>query len=124
MIGSIEGIEAVEVRARATGELFTMARLLSESVGIREFSVMHETLAPGHRASAPHFHSQLTELYIVLAGVPTVQIEDEEKRLLKPGGYVAFKPGESKRHVIANETEGFIELLRISSCPPDDVVTY
>ncbi len=123
MPSALSEANPVEVRSRKTGELFTVARLLTEGSGITDFSVIHEILHPGHRTASPHFHSKQDELYFILSGSPTVRMNDE-KMLAHAGSYVIFKSGSHKQHVIVNDTETTVELLKISSCHEDDVVTY
>lgn len=119
----IQDLEPVEVKSRATGELFTLARLLTENTGITAFSVMHESLLPGHRSSRPHRHSQQDEMYVVLTGSPTAYLDDTPHPL-QPGSYLVFKSGSPQKHMLQNETDQPVELLKISSSPADDKVIY
>lgn len=123
MYGSIKEIEPIEVRSAPTGELYTIARLITEGTGISDFSVIHEELPPGHRSSSPHYHSKQDEMYFVLSGSPTVHINGNE-RVIHSGCYVVFKSGGKNKHVLENNTKDMVEVLKISSCPTNDVITY
>lgn len=123
MIANIHDAVAMEVRSTTTGEPFTTARKLTEGTGISAFSVIHEELAPNRRASSPHAHTKLDEMYIVLSGNPTVHI-NSQSRCLSPGDFVVFRPQNGGLHWIANESSDVVALLRVASCPGDDVVVY
>lgn len=62
-------------------------------------------------------------MYFILSGAPSAYVNDE-KRVLHAGDYVVFKSGLGEIHYLANETPESVELLLVSSCPPDDVVEY
>ena len=121
--GKISDIGVQEVTSNKTGEIFTTARLITEIVGVVSFSVTYEELSPGHRSSSPHCHSKNDEMYIVLSGTPTVQVNNEE-RIVRSGCYVSFRGGSNEKHVLINSTNQKVKLLKINSCLKDDIVTY
>jgi len=123
MFGNIRGIPPTQVQSGRTGELFTLARSLTDGTGVSAFSLIHEELRPGHRTSSPHSHTKKDEVYVILSGTPTVYV-NEEKRTACSGDYIIFKSGLKEVHYLANETREIVELLVISSCPPDDIVEY
>lgn len=123
MFRSIQETPPIQVQSRRTGELFTVARLLTDGAGVRGFSVIHEQLAPGRRTSSPHTHTKKDEMYIVLSGSPAAYV-DQERRVLHSGDYIIFRSEAKQVHYLANETSEDVMLLQISSCPPDDVVEY
>lgn len=123
MYGVIQQLEPVEVKSRTTGELFTLARVLTAETGVSAFSVMHETLQPGHRTSRPHCHSQMDEMYLVLTGTPTAYL-DQDSQLMQPGSYLVLKSGSRQKHMLKNESDQPVELLKISSSSANDQVIY
>src|SRR5262245_25789648 len=92
MFGSIREVCPLQVQSKATGELFTIARSLTDGTGISDFSLIHEELLPGRRTSSPHSHTRKDELYLVLSGTPSVYV-NEAKRTLRSGDYIIFKSG-------------------------------
>jgi uncharacterized cupin superfamily protein len=123
MFRSIRETPPIQVQSKSTGELFTVARLLTDGSGVSGFSVIHEELPPGRRTSSPHNHTKKDEMYIVLSGSPAAYI-DRQKRVLHSGDYIIFRSEAKQVHYLANETSEDVVLLQISSCPPDDVVEY
>lgn len=123
MFGTIRKIPSFQVQSKVTGELFTVARSLTEGTGISAFSLIHEELPPGHRTSSPHSHSKKDEIYLVMSGEPSVYVNGK-KSMMAAGDYVIFKSGQAEFHYLVNETQENIELLLFSSCPPDDVIEY
>ena len=122
-IRDVDEIPSVEVKSTSTGEIFTLARIVTEGTGISDFSIIHEELLPGRRSSSAHYHSKLDEIYYILSGSPTV-VEDSVGRSVSPGSFVVFKAGERKKHFIKNESEDIVQFIRIASCPKDDEVVY
>ena len=123
MFGNLKKAASMEVRSRATGELFTVARRITDDTGIKDFSVSYEELLPGSRTSSPHFHSKKDEIYLVLSGSVSVYLNDK-KEIINAGDYVVFKSGTRESHYLVNETKNKTELLMINSCPPDDIIEY
>lgn len=122
-LGSLEKTPAFEVKSRSTGEVYTLCRTITDGTSITDFAVRLEDLPPGHRSSAPHAHTKKHELYLVLRGSPTVHVNGEAS-LLTSGDYIVFEAGAGERHYLENTTAEPVELLSISSCPPDDVTHY
>jgi uncharacterized cupin superfamily protein len=121
--GTIHSIPQTDVTSKKTGEIFTLFRSITSGTSITNFSVMHEELLPGRRTSSPHAHSKKDELYIVLKGTPTAHV-NQEPLPLQTGDYIIFEAGKNESHCLSNDTDETVELLTISSCPDDDVVTY
>lgn len=122
MFGTLSQVPPVQVQSRRTGELFTVARLLTEGTGVSDFSVIHEELLPGRRGSSPHAHTVLNELFVILKGTPTVYV-GTERRVVSAGDYVLFR-AEGPPHWIANESDETVEWLRVAGNAERDVVVY
>ena len=122
-LGRLDSIDAFEVKSRATGEVYTLCRSLTEGTGISDFRVMVEELPPSHKTSAPHFHSKKHELYVVMRGSPTAYVNGEAIDL-NAGDFIVFEASTGDVHYLQNRTTGTVELLTISSSPSDDVTTY
>jgi uncharacterized cupin superfamily protein len=108
---------------RSTGEALGIMRNLSESSGLSNLQVYHETLLSGRRSSSPHYHTKREELVYVLSGEPSVWLNGNIRQL-SPKDFVAFKAGEDVFHMILNETEQVAELLVISDNVEGDEVIY
>lgn len=80
--------------------------------GIHSHSLARITLPPG-KTSAPHFHRETEESYLILAGVATMQIDDEHFEL-KAGEAVLIEPLEI--HQITNH--GDVDLVFLAVCVP------
>ncbi len=88
----------MEVRSREAAEPFTTAdgstiRVLldAELGGARNQSLAEATLAPG-QATERHHHAETEEIYVVLAGRATMEV-DGERRPVGPGEAVLIPPG-------------------------------
>jgi uncharacterized cupin superfamily protein len=98
-------------------------RNLSESSGLSNLQIYHETLLSGRRSSSPHYHTKRDELVYVLSGEPSVWLNGNIRQL-SPKDFVAFKAGEDVFHMILNEREQMAELLVISDNVDGDEVIY
>lgn len=122
-LGNLRDGQPCEVKSNRTGEIFTLFRSVTEGTGIEDLVVMHEELPPGHRTSSPHYHTLKNELYIVLKGKPTAQV-DGIKFEMATGDYIVFESKQNETHCLINEGNDPVELLTVSSCPPEDVIVY
>src|SRR5215213_7498024 len=75
-----------------------------------ELSVIHERMPPG-TTEARHYHECARQLFFVLAGTATLEI-DGERETLVPRQALEVPPGVP--HQIFNESDGDIEFLVIS----------
>ena len=106
-----------------SGEFLSLYRSLSDFAGTKTLLVHHETLLPGQRASAPHYHSQKEEITIVLAGEPSVWI-DGELYALEPGDFVGFTNKAPRAHMLINTADEPAAILTIGTNPADDITTF
>lgn len=85
---------------------------------------MHEEmLLPGRRAAPPHSHASKEELVFVLAGHPSLWI-NENLFELSPGDTVGFPAGETIAHTIVNRSDAVAVILTIASNSASDFVLY
>ena len=122
MIGELRHLEAVQMKSES-GEFLSLYRSFSDFAGTESLLVHHETLLPGQRASAPHYHSQKEEITIVLAGEPSVWIEGE-LYALEPGDFVGFTTKTPRAHMLINTSDEPAAILTIGTSPADDVTTF
>lgn len=121
-IGKVLELEAFEITTKS-GEKLSLARSLSDFAGIETLLVHHEVLPPGRRASGPHFHSVKEEIFIVLAGTPSVWVDGEVFEL-KQGNSVGFNNRENRAHMLVNASGEEAVILTIGTNPGDDVTTF
>jgi uncharacterized cupin superfamily protein len=96
----------------STGEILGSLVNLSQTTGLKDLSIHHEILPPGHRSSPPHKHTQKEELVYVIGGTPTVWIEGEV-RDLRPGDAVGFPTDVA--HMVLNRSTTPAELIVVST---------
>jgi mannose-6-phosphate isomerase-like protein (cupin superfamily) len=110
----------VHVRSLSAAEPFTTAdgstirELLGLTTGgVANQSLAEATLAPG-QATERHYHAESEEIYFVLDGAGTMELDGERARL-EPGDAVAIAPG-AWHQLVAEGSEP----LRILCCcaPP------
>jgi uncharacterized cupin superfamily protein len=85
--------------------------------------VHHEVLAPGRRASTPHYHTEREEICYVLEGTPTVHMGARAMQL-KAGDCVGFTPDLKEPHYIENRSCEEVKLLVICSNPESDQTVF
>lgn len=120
---TIRALPARQLQSTVTGEELSLARVLTQGTGVAGFSVTHEELLPGRRASRPHRHTTKDEMILVLSGTATVHADGETSNA-SAGDYVVFAARARHAHCISNDSDTVVELLIISSQSPDDVVEY
>jgi uncharacterized cupin superfamily protein len=79
---------------------------------------------PPENANAPyHWHHNVEEALLVLAGQPTLRTPEEELRL-EPGDFVSFPRGSAGAHKVQNDTPEPARYLVFSTKPSSDIVEY
>lgn len=112
-----------EVKSRSTGEVYTLCRTLTPDIGIDGIDVRWEEILPGHKSSAPHFHSTKHEVHIVVRGEVRANVNGTLHELGE-GDYIVFKGGEELFHFLENTSDEPVTVLTIASTPENDVVNY
>ena len=98
-----------------------LARMLikSEDAGVGEGKLVGElTAEPGFSGPGPHRHGGQAELFYVLEGEFTFQVEGEEI-LLGPGMSIVIRPG--TEHNFANDSPESAKLLVIGATEEIDL---
>lgn len=122
-IGNIHSASEKQLVSKKTGELFTIAKSLTDTTSIESLIVNYEILNSGHRASASHYHTLKDEIILILEGFPTL-IVNETRENLKPGDFVGFKAIDKESHFLVNDSENIVVFLSIGSNPKTDEVCY
>jgi quercetin dioxygenase-like cupin family protein len=100
----------VEVRSHSEAEPFTTrdGSTIRELLGlptstlVRNQSLAEATLAPG-QATERHYHAESEEIYYVLDGSGTMELDGEEREVA-PGDAILIPPG--ARHTITAGPDG------------------
>lgn len=119
---NLEQLPQIQMYAKASGEELSLYQSLSGAYNLEQLLVHREVLLPGRRASGPHFHSDKEEIFLVLAGEPSVWIGNRWQ-LLAPGDFIGFPPS-SIAHMVMNRSNHPAVILTIGTNPPHDCVTF
>ena len=93
-------------------------RALGDAVGIDQFGVNLQRLAPGAWTSQRHWHTSEDEIVWVVEG-EVVLVTDEGEEVLRPGDCAGFKAGVSNGHHIQNRSDREAVLLEIGTRDPE-----
>jgi mannose-6-phosphate isomerase-like protein (cupin superfamily) len=83
----------------------------TETTGGR-FALSETTLEPGFPGPKPHVHRETLDMFFVLEGTLTMQLEEDSFDLL-PGGFVLVPPGTA--HTFSNRTDEPVKLLNMDA---------
>ncbi|GAA4044334.1 cupin domain-containing protein [Parerythrobacter jejuensis] len=78
-------------------------RRLAPAAGLDHIAATHVVLKPGAYSSQRHWHRELDELLVMVAG-QAVLIEDDGETLLRPGDVVAWAAGAQNGHRLHNRS--------------------
>lgn len=92
-------------------------RALGEAVGLDQFGVNLQRLAPGAWTSQRHWHTVEDEFVWVVSG-EVVLVTDEGETVMGPGDCAGFKAGVPNGHHIQNRSDAEAVLLEIGSRRP------
>lgn len=99
---------------------YSLSAVISELLNLDKLFVHHEIIEPGRQISAPHYHSNSEEFFIVLEGTPDLII-DNERLSLKPGDYFAHNPkSNSKKYTIRNDSADVASIIVVRSSSAQD----
>ena len=79
-------------------------RRLSPATGLTDFGVSHVVLKPGAWSSQRHWHNGEDEFLVMLTG-EAVLVEDDGRKLLRPGDCAAWPKGNTNGHHLRNESD-------------------
>lgn len=105
--------EKMQVRGRMVGK-----RSGAEALGMTVYE-----LAPGASGFNLHAHYGMEELFVVLAGTPTLRTGGGEEQL-QPGDVVSCLPGLRGLHTFANRSDEPARVLAMSNKAEPEVVLY
>lgn len=108
-----------QLQSKSGAEQYSLSAVITESLELNDLFVHHEILKPGHRASAPHFHTHREEMIYVIEGTPTAHLGPNRVRL-RPGDFVAFPAGSELDHFVENDSDATTVFLVIANNPKED----
>lgn len=91
--------------------------------GLANFGINLTELAPGAVSALLHHHSRQDEFIYIVAGTPTLVLDDEE-HLLQPGNCCGFKAGTGVGHPLANKSVRPVLYLEIGDRTVGDYAEY
>jgi len=94
-------------------------RALGEAVGLDQFGVNLQRLAPGAWTSQRHWHVAEDEFVWVVSG-EVVLVTDEGEQVLRAGDCAGFKAGVPNGHHIQNRSDTEAVLLEIGTRDPQN----
>ena len=94
-------------------------RALGDAVGLSQFGVNLQRLAPGAWTSQRHWHTTEDEFVWVVEG-EVVLVTDEGEEVLRPGDCAGFKAGVANGHHIQNRSAVEAVLLEIGTRDPEN----
>ena len=97
--------------------------VLGKRVPMDELGATLYVLPPGNAQAPYHWHHNIEEALLVLAGRPTLRSPDEQREL-QPGDFVSFPRGPAGAHKLQNDTSEPARYLLFSTKPSSDIVEY
>jgi len=98
-------------------------RVLGDRFGLTQFGVNLTRLAPGAMSALKHAHALQDEFVYVLAGHPTLHLDDRAIALA-PGMCAGFRHGSGIAHHLVNASDRDVIYLEIGTRTPVESVTY
>lgn len=112
--------DANPVFGEATGPFAEL--ILGDQVGLSQYGVRIERLAPGSKSSIRHWHLAEDEFLYVLSG-ELVLVEDDEI-LLYEGDAAAWAAGSKIAHSLINRSNSDASFLIVGGRTKEDIVSY
>lgn len=97
--------------------------VIGKRLAMEELGVTLYVLPPGNAQAPFHWHHNIEEALLVLAGQPTLRSPDEERQL-EPGDLVSLPRGPEGAHKVRNDTSEPARYLVFSTKPSSDIVEY
>lgn len=98
-------------------------RRLGDHFGLTNFGINLTVLAPGAASALLHHHSAQDEFIYVVAGTPTLLLDDREYPL-QAGDCCGFKAGSGIGHQLVNRSAAPVHYLEIGDRTPGDRPFY
>jgi uncharacterized cupin superfamily protein len=108
---------------RTAEQMQIRSRFVGKAAGAKELGASVHELLPGSTGFNLHAHYGMEELFVVLAGHPTLRTPDGEESL-EPGDVVSCLRGLEGTHTFTNPTGEAARVLAISTQPVPEVVVY
>ena len=89
-------------------------RRLASPAGLADFGVSHVVLQPGGISSQRHWHDQVDEFLVVIAG-EAVLVEDDGETVLRAGDCAAFPKGAANGHHLVNRGDSDCVFICVGS---------
>jgi uncharacterized cupin superfamily protein len=96
---------------------------LGDHFGLTNFGVNLTELAPGAVSALLHHHTRQDEFVYIVAGTPTLVLEDREY-LLRPGDCCGFKAGTGVGHQLVNKSAQPVLYLEMGDRSAGDYAEY
>jgi uncharacterized cupin superfamily protein len=96
---------------------------LGDHFGLTNFGINLTEMAPGAVSSLLHHHSRQDEFIYVVAGTPTLVLNDKEF-VLRPGDCCGFKSGTGIAHQLVNRSDAAVLYLEVGDRTAGDYCTY
>jgi len=97
--------------------------LVRDRLPMEELGATLYVLPPDNAQAPYHWHHNVEEALLVLAGEPTLRTPEGERQL-RPGDLIAFPRGAEGAHKIRNETHEPARYVIFSTKPTSDIVEY
>lgn len=89
-------------------------RRLAPVAGLTRMGASHVVLEPGAWSSQRHFHSEVDELVVIVAG-EAVLVEETGETVVRTGDVLAWPAGEPNAHHLQNRSEGNCVYVAVSA---------
>ena len=100
-----------------------LKRRLGDHFGLTTFGINLTELAPGSASALLHHHSKQDEFIYIVAGTPTLMLDDREY-VLRAGDCCGFKAGTGVAHQLVNRSKAPVLYLEVGDRAPDDYAAY
>lgn len=98
-------------------------RRLGDHFGLMNFGINLTELAPGAVSALLHHHTKQDEFIYVVAGTPTLLLDDREY-VLRPGDCCGFKAGNGVGHQLVNKSRSPVLYLEIGDRTAGDTADF
>jgi uncharacterized cupin superfamily protein len=96
---------------------------IGDFIGAEKLGYRIISLPPGHASAPLHWHASEEELFVVLAGAPTL-VTPRGEVALRAGDFIAFPTRAEGAHKLVNRTETACEVLLVANTDARDVCYY
>ena len=119
----INNIEELSSKFIWSDKVGLITKSLGESAGSEKIYVNIDYIPPRAYSTKYHSHSQQEEFFLILSGVGTLRLNDEE-RLVKQGDFIAKPSGKNIAHTFYNSSNEVLTILDIGTRESEDTCYY